>query len=140
MSLTCLPRRVSQSLRVLGPCFRHRHQLVFSWLLVWPLVYGERAHLKALARHGPPPLASQPSRRLLCAAYWCTKTVLWWFADQAVQAFPPPGDGLLSLVGDRTLKGQRGSKHPVAHKTRLSQYHPSVFGLRLVVRMAQGDV
>jgi hypothetical protein len=34
MALTCLPRRVSQGLRVLGPCFHRRHQLVFSWLLV----------------------------------------------------------------------------------------------------------
>jgi hypothetical protein len=140
MSLTCLPRRVSQSLRVLGPCFRHRHQLVFSWLLVWHLVYGERANLKALARHDPPHLASQQYRRLLGAAYWCTKTLLWWFADQAVQAFPPPEDGILYLVGDSTLKGKRGSQHPVAHKTRLSQYHPSVFGFRIVVLMAQWDV
>jgi hypothetical protein len=57
MAFTCLPRRVSQCLRVLEPCFHDRHQLVFSWLLVWPLVYGERATLNALARHGPPPLA-----------------------------------------------------------------------------------
>jgi Transposase DDE domain len=140
MSLTCLPRRVSQCLRVLGPCFRHRHQLVFSWLLVWPLVYGERAHLKALARHGPAPLAYQPYRRLLCAAYWCTKTLLWWFADQAIQAFPPPEEGILSLVGDSPLKGTRGPKPPGAHNTRLSQYHPDVFGFRIVVLMAQWDV
>jgi hypothetical protein len=38
MSLTWLPRRVSPGLRVLGPCFRHRHHLVFSWLLVWHLL------------------------------------------------------------------------------------------------------
>jgi hypothetical protein len=140
MSLTCLPRRVSQCLRVLGPCFRHRHQLVFSWLLVWPLVYGERAHLNALARHGPAPLAYQPYRRLLWAASWCTKTLLWWFADQAIQAFPPPEEGILSLVGDSPLKGTRGPKPPVAHNTRLSQYHPDVFGFRIVVLMAQWDV
>jgi hypothetical protein len=140
MSLTCLPRRVSQGLRVLGPCFRHRHQLVFSWLLVLHLVYGERATIKALDRHGPPHLAYQHYRRLLCAAYWCTKTLLWWFADQALQAFPPPEDGLLSLVGDSTLKGKRGPKHPVAHNTRLSQYHPYVFGFRIVLLMAPWDV
>jgi hypothetical protein len=87
MFLTCLPRRVSQCLRVLGPCFRHRHQLVFSWLLVLPLVYGERANLKALARHGPQHLAYQHYRRLLYAAYWCTKTWLWWFTDQALMGF-----------------------------------------------------
>jgi hypothetical protein len=67
MSLTCLPRHVSQCLRVLGPCFHHRHHLVFSWLLVLHLVYGERANLRALARHGPAHLAYQHYRRLLCA-------------------------------------------------------------------------
>ena len=140
MSLTCLPRRVSQCLRVLGPCFRHRHQVVFSWLLVLHLVYGERANLKALARHGPAPLAYQHYRRLLCAAYWCTKTLLWWFAEQAMQALPPPEDGILYLVGDSTLKGKRGLKHPVAHKTRLSQYQPDVLGFRIALLMAQWDV
>jgi hypothetical protein len=65
--LSCLPRRVSQCLRVLGPCLHHRHHLGFSWLAGLPLVYGERAHLRALARHGPAPLASQHYRRLLCA-------------------------------------------------------------------------
>ena len=140
MSLTCLPRRVSQCLRVLEPCFHHRHQLVFSWRLVWPLVYGERATLKALARHGPQPLAYQHDRRVLCAAYWCTKTLLWWFAEQALQALPAPEDGILSLVGDSPLTGKRRSKPPVAQKTRLSRYHPSVFGFRLVLLMAQWNV
>ena len=140
MSLTCVPQRVAQGLRVLGPCFRHRPLLVFSWLLVLHLVDGERANLRALARHGPAPLAYQHYRRLLCAAYWCTKTLLWWFADQALQAFPPPEDGILYLVGDSTLKRKRGHKHPVAHKTRLSQYHPDVFGFRIVMLMAQWDV
>jgi hypothetical protein len=140
MSLTCLPRRVSQCLRVLGPCFRQRHQLVFSWLLVLHLVYGERAHLQALARYGPAHLAYQHYRRLLCAGYWCTKTLLWGFAEPAMQALPPPEDGLLYLVGDSTLKGQRGRKHPVAHNTRLSQFHPYVFGFRIVLLMAQWDV
>jgi Transposase DDE domain len=140
MSLTCLPRCVSQCLRVLGPGFRHRHQLVFRWLLVLHLLYGERATLKALARRGPAHLGYQHYRRLLCAAYWCTKTLLWWFAEQALQAFPPPEDGTLSLVGDSTLKPQRGQKHPVAQQTRLSQHHPYVFGFRIVVLMAHWGV
>jgi hypothetical protein len=140
MSLICLPCLVSQCLRVLGPCFRHRHLLIFSWLLVLNLVYGERANLKVLARHGPAHLVYQPYRRLLCAAYWCAKTLLWWFADQALQAFPPPADGILYLVGDSTLKGKRCHKHPVAQKTRLSRYHPYVFGFRIVILMAQWDV
>jgi hypothetical protein len=140
MSLTCLPRCVSQCLRLLGPCFHHRHRLVFSWLLVLHLLYNDRANLKELSRHGPGHLAYQHYRRLLCAAYWCTKALLWWFADQALQALPPPADGLLYLVGDSTFKGKRGSKHPVAQKTRLSHLHPYVFGFRIVFLMAQWDV
>jgi hypothetical protein len=98
MSFTALPRRVSECLRVLKPCFRHRHQLV-----VVRLVYGERANLKALARHGPAPLAYRQYRRLLCAASWCAKTLLWWFVDQAFQAFPPPEDGLVNDDRKRAL-------------------------------------
>src|SRR5919108_3297814 len=105
MALTCLPRRVTQGLRGLGPCVRHRHQLVFNWLLVLPLIDGQRAHLKALARYGPPHLASH-DRRLLGAAYGCTKTLRWGFADQALQAFPPTR-GWPSLFGRRQhLEGQ----------------------------------
>jgi hypothetical protein len=140
MLLTCLPRHVSQCLRVLGPCFRHRHHLVCSWLLGLHLLYGDRANLKELSRHGPVHLAYPQYRRLLCAAYWCTKTLLWWFADHALQALPPSEDGFLYLVGDSTLKGKRGSKHPVAQKTRLSHLHPYVFGFRLVLLMAQCGV
>jgi hypothetical protein len=140
MSLTCLPRSVSMCLRVLRPCFRHRHHLAFSWLLLLHLIYGERANLRALARHGPSPLAYQQYRRRLCAAYWCTKTLLWWFADQALQAFPPPEDSVLYLIGDSTLKPKRGQQHPVAQKTRLSQHHPYVFGFRVVLLMAQWGV
>jgi hypothetical protein len=43
-------------------------------------------------------------------------------------------------VGDSTLKGKRGPKHPVAQKTRLSQHHPSVFGFRIVLLMAPWDI
>jgi hypothetical protein len=139
MFLTCLPPRVSQGLRMLGPCFRHQHQLVFSWLLVLHSLDGERAHLQALARHGPAHWAYQHSRRRLCAAYGCTKTLLW-VADQALQALPPPADGILSLVGDSPLKGARGPQHLVAPKTRLSQHHPYVFGFRIVRLMAPWHV
>jgi hypothetical protein len=140
MPLTCLPRRVSQCLRGLAPCFHHRHHLVFSWLLVLHLVYGDRANVKALSRHGPVHLAYQPYRRLLCASYWGTKALRWWFADHALQALPPPTEGLLFLVSDSPLKGQRGPNHPVAQKTRLSHLHPYVFGFRIVLLMAQWGV
>ncbi|MDQ3830228.1 MAG: hypothetical protein M3361_13205, partial [Candidatus Tectomicrobia bacterium] len=140
MFLTCLPRCVSASLRGLRPCVRHRHHVVCSGLWVLPLVYGARAHLTALARHGPRPLASQHYRRRLGAASWCTQTWLWGVADQALPALPPPEHGRLSLGADSTLTGQRGATHPVAPTTRLSPPHPSVCGCRSVVLMGPGDV
>jgi hypothetical protein len=51
-----------------------------------------------------------------------------------------PGDSLLYLIVDSTLKGKRGTKHPVAHTTRLSQHHPYVFGFRIVVLMVHWSV
>jgi hypothetical protein len=36
MRLTCLPRGVSEGLRVLRPWVRHRQHRVFSGPLVWP--------------------------------------------------------------------------------------------------------
>jgi hypothetical protein len=140
MPLTCLRRRVSPSLRVRAPGSRHRHHRVCGGLLGWPLVDGARAHLQALARHGPAPLASQHDRRRLGATSWWTTTGRWWCADQALQAFPPPAEGLLSRVGDRTLKGARGRTPPVAQQPRRSQHQPDVCGVRLVRLLAPGDV
>ena len=140
MSLTRLPDNVSQVLRVLNSCFRHRHHLVFSWLLALLLIYGKRDNLKALARHGPNHLAYQHYQRFLCAAYRCTKTLLGWFVDQALQAFAPAQGELLYLVVVSTLKGKRDLKHPVAQNTRLRQHHMYVFGFRLVILMAHWGV
>jgi hypothetical protein len=98
------------------------------------------ANLKARSRHGPVHLAYQQSRLLLCAASWCTKTLLWWVADHAWQALPPPEDGCLDLVGNSPFKGTRGSKPPGAQTTRLSHLHPYVFGCRLGLLMAQWGV
>jgi hypothetical protein len=50
MPLTCLPRQVSECLRVLEPSVRHRRQMIFNWLLVLHPLCGERATLKGLAR------------------------------------------------------------------------------------------
>src|SRR5262245_10670559 len=63
--------------------------------------------------------------------------LLWWFADQALQALPRTEDSFRDLVGNRTLKGKRGSKHPVAYGARLSWYHPYVHGFQIVILMAQ---
>lgn len=52
-------------------------------------------NLKASALYGPARLAYQNYGLLQCATYSWTKTLLWWFADQLLQTFDPPDNGLL---------------------------------------------
>jgi Transposase DDE domain len=132
---TCLPKHVSHWLQVLRPMFRHRHHLLFCWLLVCQAIYQEKAALKGLARLAPRHIAEWHFRRLLTAIYWNWRVLLWWFADQVIATLPPPEDGVCYLVVDSTLKDKTGQKHPLAKKGRLNEYAPYVFGLHLVVVM-----
>jgi hypothetical protein len=135
--LTCLPKPVANWLHVLRPMFRHRHHLVFCWLLVCQAVYQEKATLTGLARLAPHHIAEWHLRRLLTAAYWNWRVLLWWFADQAIAALPPPDDGVCYLVVDSTLKGKTGQQHPLAKKARLNEYAPYIFGLPIVMVILQ---
>lgn len=135
--LTCLPKSVANWLQVLRPMFRHRHHLVFCWLLVCQAVYQEKATVTGLARLAPRHIAEWHLRRLLTAAYWNARILLWWFADQAIAALPPPEAGVCYLVVDSTLKGKTGQKHPFAKTGRLNEYAPYIFGMHIVVLMLQ---
>jgi hypothetical protein len=135
LRFTCLPKHVSNWLLVLRPMFRHRHHLVFCWLLVCQAIYQEKATLKGLARLAPRRIAEWHFRRLLTATYWNWRVLLWWFADQVIATLPPPQDGVCYLVVDSTLKEKTGQKHPLAKKGRLNEYAPYIFGLHMVVVM-----
>jgi DDE family transposase len=137
LRFTCLPKQVSNWLQVLRPMFRHRHHLVFCWLIVCQAIYQEKATIKGVARLTPRHIAEWHLRRLLTAAYWNARILLWWFADQAIAALPPPADGGCYLVVERTLKRKTGQKHPLAKKGRLNEYAPYLFGLHIVVLMLQ---
>ena len=140
LRLTCLPPAVRVFLEGVRGCFRHRHFLVFSWVLVLQAVSNGPANLKALSRQGPSHLAYPHFRRLLCAGYWWSKTLLSWFAYQAICALPPPEDGICYLLADSTFKGKRGKKNPACKKGRLSKYHAYVFGIQLVFLVVHWDV
>lgn len=133
--LTCLPKQVANWLQVLRPMFRHRHHLIFCWLLVCQAVYQEKATLTGLARLTPRHIAERHFRRLLTAMYWNWRVLLWWFADQVIATLPPPEDGVCSLVVDSTLNEKTGQKHPLAKKGRLNEYAPYIFGLHMVIVM-----
>jgi hypothetical protein len=135
LQCTWLPKNVANWLQGLRPMFRHRHYLVFCWLLVCQAVYQEKATITGLARLAPRHIAEWHLRRLLTAAYWNTRILLWWLADQAIAALPRPDDGVCYLVVGSTLKGKTGQKQPLAKKGRLNEYAPYVFGLHIVVVM-----
>jgi Transposase DDE domain len=134
---TCLPKHIANWLQVLRPMFRHRHHLIFCWLLVCQAVYQEKATIKGLARLAPRQIAEWHVRRLLAATYWNGRVLLWWFADQVIATRPPPEDGVCDLVVDSTLKDNTGPKHPLAKNGRLNEYAPFIFGLHVVVVMLQ---
>jgi Transposase DDE domain len=135
--LTCLPKPVVNWLHVLRPMFRHRHHLVFCWLLVCQAVYQDKATVTGLARLAPRHVAEWHLRRLLTAAYWNWRVLLWWFADQIVAILPPPEDGVCYLVVDSTVKHKTGQRHPLAKKGRLNEHSPYIFGLHIVLVMLQ---
>jgi hypothetical protein len=57
--------------------FRHRHHLVCCWVLVCQAVYQENAPVKGLARLTPRHMAEWHLPRLLTAAYWNWRVLLW---------------------------------------------------------------
>src|SRR5262249_58700303 len=66
--------------------------------------------------------------------------VLGWVVEQTLRAFPPSRDGVLYLVADSTLKGQRPQQNPWAKAWRRNESQPYTFGLQVVVLLAQWDV
>lgn len=60
--------------------------------------------------------------------------------SEALAAFSPPKEGILYLVVDSTLKGQRSKQNPLAKKGRLNEDAPFTFGLHVVIFIAQCDV
>jgi hypothetical protein len=135
LRFTYLPTSISHGLQVLRPMFRHRHHLVFCWLLVCQAIDHAKATLKGLARIAPRHMAAWHLRRVLTATSWNGRVLLWWFADQVIATRPPPVDRGCSGVVDSTLKDKTGQKHPLAKKGRLNADAPYLFGLHVVVGM-----
>jgi hypothetical protein len=121
---TGLPTPVTNWLHVLRPMFQHRHHVVFSWLLVCQATYQEKATIKGLARLAPRHIAEWHLRRLLTAASWNGRILLWWCADHVIAPLPPPEDGGCYLVVDRTIKDNTGPQHPLAKPGRLHEDAP----------------
>jgi hypothetical protein len=60
-------------------------------------------------------------------------------AATTLRVLPPPLDGVLSLIGDTTLKAKRGQQHPLGHTTRHREHDPYTCGFEMVRLMASWD-
>ena len=140
IGITRMPDSVRILFKGMPGVFRHRHQLVFCWLIVMHMVLAGPKTLKSLARTAPAHIAEWHFRRLLCAGYWNLRILLWWFAEQTIKAFPAPGDKVVYLDVDGSKKDKRGKKNPVAQKGRTSKSEAFFFGIKFVVLMLQWDV
>jgi hypothetical protein len=140
LGLTYLPDFVRVFFKGMPTVFRHRHQLVFCWLVLIQMILNGQRTLKGISKVAPSHIAEWHFRRLLCAGYWSVHIVLWWFVEGAINAFPEPDDKVIYVVADGSKKDKRGKKNPAAQKGRTSQHDAYFFGIKFVVLMVHWDV
>lgn len=102
--LTIFPQSVVSVLRGTRQFFRSRHHLVFCWTWVLMLICPGKATLCGVSRLGPAHLCAWHLRRFFYASSWCFRIVLWWFVDAGLAGLPPPEDGVVYAVVDKTVK------------------------------------
>lgn len=137
--LTYLPHQVRNLFRGMPGVWRHRHQLIFCWLIVMHLVvYGPRT-LTRLSQSASSFITEWRFRRLLSAGYWSVRLLLKWFAEEAIKCLPEPEDKVAYTIADGSKKDKRGDKNPAAQKGRMSEKKSWFFGIRFVVLMVAWD-
>lgn len=140
MRLTRLPQRVSNCLSSFSShldCPQGAHHRIWCWLLVTLLLAQGAANLKNLTRSMPRSIQYWTVLRMVKAGYWDTSALLDEMAVAALASLPPPADHTIYVIGDKTTKEKTGKKMPLGHKTRMNEYAPYVFGLDLVLLIAQ---
>jgi hypothetical protein len=129
--LTYLPAFVRVLFKGMPGVFRHRHQLIFCWLIVMQMTLFGPRRLTRLSQAAPPWVTEWRFRRLLSAGYWSLQILLWWFAEQAIKSFPEPEDKVASVIADGSEKDKRGKQNPAAQKGRESEHHFWFFGIQI---------
>jgi len=70
---------------------------------------------------------------MIRSGQWDAQGLLEDIVGQVVLWLPPACDGVLYLIGDTTLKGKRGKKHPLGRKLRMNDYSGYTFGFEMVI-------
>ena len=138
-SFTRLPPAVRILFKGMPGVWRHRHQLIFYWLIVMQIVTSGSRTLTGLSRSAPGFITEWRFRRLLSAGYWSLKVLLHWFAQEAIKSLPAPENKVLIVITDGSKKDKRGQKNPAAQKGRMSEHHSWFFGIKFIVLMVSWD-
>jgi len=138
-SFTWLPPAIRILFKGMPGVWRHRHQLIFCWLIIMQIVTSGARTLSGLAQSAPGFITEWRFRRLLSAGYWSLKVLLHWFAEEAIKSLPVPENKLLYVITDGSKKDKRGIKNPAAQKGRLNEHHAWFFGIKFVVLMVAWD-
>ena len=139
LGLSCVPSKVYETLSPFKPhfrCARGRHFLLFCWLLTMLIVDSGKGTLKSLSRLAPPHIKYWALLRMVRSGWWSEQALIAEMSTQVLRHLPPPADGVLHLIGDATLKGKRGEKHPVGRKCRLNEHARFCYGFEMVLLIA----
>lgn len=120
-------------------CAQAQHFLVFCWLVVALIRDPGKGTLKGLGTYLPAKLHSWTTLRMVRSGQGDAQALMPARAATTLRTLPPPLDGVLSLIGESTLKEKRGQQHPLGHTTRHREYAPYPFGFEMVLLMASWD-
>ncbi len=140
MRLQRIPQRVSNCLSPFSShfqCPQGPHYRIWCWLLVALLLEQGSASLKNMTRLMQTSVRYWAVLRMVKAGYWEASALIDEIALAIFATLPPSADRTLSLIGDKTTKEKTGKQMPLAYKTRMKEFASYVFGLELVLLIAQ---
>src|SRR4051812_3582781 len=142
LGLTCIPGKIYDFLhrfKVHFRCPQGHHFQLFCWLLVMLLVDQGKGTLKQLSHLMPQRIKYWALMRMVRSGYWDERLLISDIGSDVLRTLPPASDRVLHLIGDTTLKGKRGKKHPVGRKARWNNYARYTFGFEMVLLIASWD-
>jgi len=142
LGLTCVPQKVYDFLypyKCHFRCAQARHFLLFCWLLVMLILDSGKGTLKGMGRLMPQRIKYWALMRMVRSGWWDEHALITEISAEVVRNLPPPADGVLHLIGDATLKGKRGVKHPVGRTCRINEYAHYCFGFEMVLMIASWE-
>jgi hypothetical protein len=139
LGLTCVPQKVYDFLYPYKSHFRcpqARHFSLFCWLLVMLVIDQGKGTLKELSRLMPLRIKYWALMRMVRSGWWDEQALITELSLDVLSHLPPPSDATLHLIGDATLKGKRGQKHPLGRTCRVNEYARFCFGFEMVLLIA----